>query len=225
MKKLLILGDYGSEGFHRFEGADQVLADTLSGDFEVTLCADYAGLTYDDLRQYALVISYCNEQWCDKTSQDLVAAILTYVVNGGCFLPLHFGGCLAKSLRTSPFERGGKQYELCTLIGGRFTMQHPPYTVLEIYPVGDHPANRGAVPFTIEEEPYVFDMGVFGDRTVLYEYKYGSKTIPAFWFDRFGKGLGAYLFIGHDRYILSNENVKRMIRSFAVWAAGRSEEE
>ena len=219
MRNVLIIGDYVADSFHPFKGMDSELAAILGPDYSCTFESDYGRLDYSDLSGYDLLLSYAEGPWCENCNTGFVAALLTYVVNGGIFMPIHFGGCFGKDMRKGPMERDAKWHELISLTGGRFNMFHPVYSAIDIVPDSPgHPACSGIAPFVVEEEPYMFEMGSFGDIKHLFSAHYGNLHLPVFWYADFGSGIAATLTLGHSVSVMKVPEVRQMIRQFADWA-------
>ncbi len=89
MKEILLIGRYGSGEYHTLNGVDTAIKDALGADFHVEILEDCTALSYEKLKQYDGVIL---QAWNGYESEDLVAAVITYVINGGFFFPFHVAG-------------------------------------------------------------------------------------------------------------------------------------
>ncbi|MBB3112772.1 hypothetical protein FHS18_004874 [Paenibacillus phyllosphaerae] len=206
----LLLGDMTNPQYHPLQGAMDELKEIFGETLELTVTEDYGKLRASELAPFDLVISY-SDAWQIKKTREEVAGLLSYVSNGGGLLVIHNG----ISLQCDP--------ELAQLIGGRFT-GHPAYTELSFHKVAGaagHEIMQGIEGFTMEEEPYRFDLDPIGERTLLMEYEHEGERWPAAWAHDFGLGRVAYLMPGHHNPSFKNETYRRLIRQAGLWAIRR----
>lgn len=209
-KKAIFLGDFNDANYHPATKIDQQIIKLLEDQFNITVEEEYTDLSYTTLKHYDLVINYA-DRWDKRGSLQAVGALAAYAATGGGVLGLHSG--IISSLDKYP--------EVPMLFGARF-LEHPPYTALD-YAVTDesktHPAVQGIEPFTMDEEPYFFEMCNFAKRELLMTYTYQNKQYPAAWTVQFGQGNIIYLSQGHDIKTFKNKNMQKLIRQSAGWAA------
>lgn len=207
----LALGSYSQVKYHPFEGVDRQLQEILAGEAEVQCSEDFNLLNPDKLKTYRLLISYA-EFSDEPVSDEQTAALLSYVAGGGGLLVIHNG----ISLQRRP--------ELSALIGARFT-GHPPFGPLPVtVKEKDHPVMEGIGSFTMEEEPYYFELGGLLKPDILAEYEHDGALRPAVWCHAFGLGRVLYLMPGHHLPSFHEEPFRRMIRQGARWCAGGTTE-
>lgn len=143
--KAIALGNYSDAKYHPFTEVDRQIEASLQDVADVHSTDDYNVLNHEALQEYQLFISYTEFSQVALPSEQ-IAALLSYVANGGGLLVIHNGISLQRS------------QELGAMIGARFT-GHPEFTTLPITVCEpDHPVVRGIEPFEIDEEPYRFDM-------------------------------------------------------------------
>ncbi len=205
MKKILVLGDYTLATWHPLTGVDEALKGILS-DYELTITEDYAGLSAQELAKYDVVINYI-DAWGKRGSSDLAGAFLQYVSGGGAMLALH-NGIIA---RNTP--------EMEQLIGGRF-LGHPQQRMLT-YTVKDvHPISKNLPEFSIDEEPYQFELDNLVKPVMLLTYKLEDKDCPAAWVRSFGKGKVVFLSMGHSYKSFASEGFCELIRRSVLFCCG-----
>lgn len=204
--KALALGNYTDVKYHPFEKVDREIEGCLEDVAQVTSTGDYNVLQKDTLNSYQLFISYT--EFADQPlSQEQVAALLDYVVNGGGLLVIHNGISLQKNK------------ELMALIGAKFT-GHPDFTTLSIESfLSDHPIMKGIEPYEIADEPYRFDLLPHFDTTILAHYKHEDKLWPAAWAHDYGLGRVVYLMNGHQLSCFSVQPFRQLIKQAGLWAA------
>jgi len=202
MKKALLLGDYKSAQWHSMRGVDEELRRILEG-LDVTVSEEYPYLKLEDLRAYGLIVNYI-DAWDKRAGSDFAGALMGYVAAGGALLTLH-NGIIAHS---SP--------EMEQLIGASFK-GHPPHEVLEYVYAGAHPIMKDVQSFSIDEEPYEFEMDNLARVHVIMEYVYMGKKYPAAWVRGYGRGKTCYLSMGHEPASFANEGCANLLRRSALW--------
>jgi len=205
MNNVLLLGDYEDSYWHPLNGVDDEIKRILSG-YEVTVCADYAGLTLEKLREYDVVVNYI-DAWQKNGSATLAGTFLCYVAGGGAMLTIH-NGIIAPG-----------HPELGQMTGAAFTT-HPPHEVIAYEAVGGHPITDAQEPFSIDEEPYQFNMDPLADVTMLMEYVYHGERYPAAWLRAFGSGKICYLSLGHNAESFKEAGFERLIKRSVMWLTG-----
>jgi type 1 glutamine amidotransferase len=202
-KKAIVIGNYTNVAWHPLKGPDKELADILR-DFEVEFTEDYDRFKNEIICQYDLCVSYTE----DRLTDEQVAGLLTYVLNGGGLLAIH-NGIVVEA-----------RHEAAHLAGGRFRY-HPDQKVLTYEPTEtDHIIMEGIESFDIMEEPYQFDLDNLLETTLLLEYESEGKKWPAAWAHSYGLGRVVYLSPGHQADSFKNPMYRNLIRRSALWAAG-----
>ena len=206
--KALALGSYSEVKYHPFEGVDRELQNILEHDMELTCSEDLTLLNQKELSGYPLVIAY-TEFSDHPLPQDQVAALISYVANGGGLLVIHNGISLQRN------------QELELMLGARFT-HHPDFTALSVtISQPEHPIMQGIEDFVIEDEPYYFEHLPHLQTTILAEYLHDGAMRQAAWCHEFGLGRVVYFMPGHHLPSFSVEPFRQMIRQGALWAAAK----
>jgi type 1 glutamine amidotransferase len=207
--KALALGHYEDAKYHPFQGVDKELELIFKERIDVACTDRYDKLETSELAKYRLFISFAEFMEEQPLPATQVAALLSYVANGGGLLAIHNGISLQRN------------DELACMLGGRFT-SHPPLTTLPITPTdNDHPILHGLDSFAIDDEPYRFDMNPLMTATVLAEYEHEGRRWPAAWAHSYGLGRVVYLMPGHGLSSFSVEAYRRFILNAGLWAAGQ----
>ncbi|NLK86746.1 MAG: ThuA domain-containing protein [Clostridiaceae bacterium] len=202
MKKAIILGNYTNVSYHPLKGPDKELKEILKT-FETELTEDYDRFRETSLRSFDLCVSYTE----DRLSDEQVAGLCSYVLNGGGLLAIHNGISV------------NARYEAAHLIGGRFS-SHPDQKVLTYKPVGTgHAILEGIESFSMQEEPYQFDIDNLIETTVLLEYESEGRQWPAAWAHSYGLGRVVYLSPGHIADSFMDPVYRKLILQSALWAA------
>lgn len=205
--RALALGSYTEVKYHPFTGVDREFQKLLSPDLQVEASEDYTLLNQEYLAGCRLVIAY-TEFSDHKINPAQSGALLSYVAGGGGLLVVHNGISLQRN------------QELGAMLGAYFT-HHPAFTSLHMnIPGREHPIMQGIQEFTIEDEPYYFDMHPYFETTVLAEYLHDGIMRQAAWCHEFGLGRVVYLMPGHHLPSFSVEPFRQMIRRGGLWAAG-----
>ncbi|MCL2741421.1 MAG: ThuA domain-containing protein [Oscillospiraceae bacterium] len=211
-KKALHLGDGHGPGPHSYEWISGTLRSIVGGDMDSEHIADVAGLDMGTLGKYDLIINYMGGWTPEKAPKKALAAILSYVLNGGGMLGVHCG-VVAPTKGCS---------EINHMFSARFT-GHPAMrdiTFKAAEGAGAHPIMEGFKPFTVFEEPYTFRMDEMGEVTLLMEFEHEGKAVPGGWVNAFGLGKVAYLVPGHDKGVFEDPGFAAVLRRAAQWAAG-----
>lgn len=202
-KKAIVIGNYTNVAWHPLDGPDRELAEILE-DFGVESTEDYDRFRYDSLSKYDLCVAYTENRLTDEQ----VAGLMTYVLNGGGLLAIHTGIVVEA------------RFEAAHLAGGRFRY-HPEQKVLTYMPTGSgHVIMEGIESFDIMEEPYQFDIDNLIETTLLLEYESEGKKWPAAWAHGYGLGRVVYLSPGHQLASFTVPMYRKLIRRSALWAAG-----
>ncbi|GGA32253.1 ThuA domain-containing protein [Paenibacillus physcomitrellae] len=207
--KTLLLGDQAEAPYHPLGAVRETLTALLGTDYQVEATEERARLAADrlTLSEYGLCISY-TDSWKRVPHARETAGLIQYVAGGGGLLAIHNG----ISLQAAP--------ELAQLIGGKFT-GHPKYTGLEFRPTeAEHPASSGLKGFTMDEEPYRFELDPLAQIEVLLTYSHEGQDWPAAWARNYGLGRVVFLMPGHHLPSFQHEGYQPWIAQAARWAAG-----
>ncbi len=202
-KRAVLFGDYSQPHWHPVDGIDREITTMLADSYALHCTEEYGACTRSDLEAFDLLITYA-DCWQEKTSAQLVDAVLAYVSGGGGLVCIHNGIIMG-------------DYELAQMVGAKFT-HHPPYQRLAFRPTGDHPILAGIGTFAMDEEPYQFALDPFTERTMLLEYEWDRQWWPAGWVHTFGRGRIVYLAPGHDVEAFRNQTFRRLIVNSCHWA-------
>ncbi|MFS0723607.1 ThuA domain-containing protein [Paenibacillus sp. 1P07SE] len=206
--RTLLIGDQETAPYHPLEAVQDRILALLGGAFAVTASAGRHLLREDSLSAYELCISY-TDSWDQAPAPEETAGLLRFVAGGGGLLVIHNG----ISLQASP--------ELCQLIGARF-IGHPPFASLPFSVAApEHPIAKGLEPFTMEEEPYRFELDPLSELDILLTYEHEGEDWPAAWTRTYGLGRVAYLMPGHHAPSFDHQAYQVWIVQAAGWAAGR----
>ncbi|GAB6931174.1 hypothetical protein JCM10914A_51570 [Paenibacillus sp. JCM 10914] len=207
--KAIALGQYEGARYHPFTLVDDEIKAIFSDVMEIECTEDYAALQADKLKTYDLFISYA-EFSDQEITEEQAQALVSYVEDGGGLLVIHNGISLQRNK------------QLAQLIGGRFT-GHPEYTALPIrYNQGcHHPVIAGLQDFTMDEEPYRFELSPHESTIIIADYEHEGERWPAAWVHTYGAGRVVYLMPGHHLPSFQIEEVRKLIRNGGMWAAGK----
>ncbi|MBQ6239481.1 MAG: ThuA domain-containing protein [Firmicutes bacterium] len=185
MRQALLLGDTVAP-YHPVGGVMKVLQRVYDGVFDITLEEDYGNLTLDRLKSYDMVISYI-DNWGVKGSRKAVAALVSYVADGGNLLALHNGMVMTRDC-----------HEFALLLGARF-LGHPSQVLIDYSRTDvDHPISERFEDFKTTEESYQFDFDDFTEKQVLVQSRYAKSSVPAVWCHRYGWGKVVCVVPGHQ---------------------------
>ncbi|MGO4547218.1 ThuA domain-containing protein [Paenibacillus sp. 2TAB23] len=203
----IALGHYSDARYHPFNEIDKEIEQIFEGKIQVESTDRYERLNTDSLSVCELFISYTEFIKEKPLPAEQVAALLSFVANGGGLLAIHNGISLQRN------------DELASMLGARFT-GHPAFTSLSVQ-IRDysHPIMHGINPFTIEDEPYRFSFSPLLQTTVLAEYEHEGKLWPAAWAHEFGRGRIVYLMPGHQLSSFKIEAYRKLILNSGLWAA------
>jgi len=205
MKKVLLIGDYVNWQWHPLHGVDEEIKRILEG-FDVTVTEDYPYLKLEDMQKYELIVNYA-DALDRRGNADFAGALLGYVAGGGALLSVH-NGILTASIP-----------ELIQLIGAKFT-GHPPQEVLEYVYSNSHPIMKAVDSFSIDEEPYEFELDNLAGVNIIMDYVYKDEKYPAVWLRGYGKGRTCYIQPGHTPGSFADEGFSNLFRRAALWCVG-----
>ncbi|WP_211748510.1 ThuA domain-containing protein [Paenibacillus sp. Marseille-Q4541] len=204
--RALALGNYKDAKYHPFTHVDTELQTIFKDHGSMECTEQYEVMDNNILAEYNLFISY-TEFGEEEISDEKASAVEDYVKNGGGFLVIHNGISM---------QRNDK---LARLIGGKFT-GHPEYTTLPIViNEGTHPIVDGLSSFSMEEEPYRFELALHLETVILAEYEHDGQKWPAAWAHTHGQGRIVYLMPGHHLPSFQVGPYQELIRRAGLWAA------
>ncbi|MCX7710592.1 MAG: ThuA domain-containing protein [Clostridia bacterium] len=205
-KNAIVIGDITRVKYHPLKGVDDELSGILEEEFSIQFSEDYEVFNLEKLKNYDLCISYV-DCWDEKITPGQTGALLAYVGQGGGLLVIHNGISLQN------------RYELCQMIGAKFT-GHPPMTSLNFRnEAPQHPIMIDVEAFEIVEEPYRFEFDNFTEKTILLAYEYEGVSYPAGWTHEFGEGRIVYLAPGHQVSSFKSPEYRKVILKSGLWAA------
>jgi len=201
--KVLFLGD---KGHHRpADRAKQLIPVLARRGIDVRYTDDVAELNLENLKKYQALILYAN---IDNITPGQAEALLTYVAEGGGFVPLH---CASFCFRNSP--------EVVALIGGQFK-SHGTGVFRDEIVEREHPIMKGFGGIESWDETYVHAKHNPKDRIVL-AYRVDDKgQEPYTWVRTHGKGRVFYTAWGHDQRTWGNAGFQNLVERGIRWAAG-----
>ena len=178
---VLFLGD---KGLHRPGDRYAQLAPIFAGrGVDVTYTEKVSDLNPDTLAKYNALVIYANTT---QISKDQEKALLSYVADGGGFVPLH---CASFCFLNSP--------EYISLVGAQFQKHGTgQFDTTVVDP--NHPITKGLEPFRTWDETYVHSKHNTKDRHVLQTRDDTSGSEPWTWVRTHGKGRVFYTAYGHD---------------------------
>lgn len=191
---------------HESEHHDaQVYATTLSKYlFEKGVEMEFAYspevLSTDYLKNFDALIIYANHDSITDTQNN---ALLSFVEDGGAFLPLH---CASACFTNSS--------EYIDLVGGQFK-SHGVDSFITEFAKPDHPILKGIVPFYAKDETYVHS-NLSDDKEII--IMRGDE--PWTWTREQGKGKVFYTAYGHDENTWNLPQFQQMIFNALKWTTG-----
>jgi type 1 glutamine amidotransferase len=203
-RRACILGDYTNPAWHPFDPIDKELTAILGDHIVVDCTEDYNSLDSTRIRDYDLYISYA-DKWKEAITPEQTAGLISYVSKGGGLVVIHSGISLQK------------RPEVCHMIGAKFT-GHPPYRSIDIeIAAPEHDILQGVEGFTIDDEPYQYELVPYTDRTILLEYEHEGVKIPAAWAHEYGLGRVVYLMPGHNAGPFGIPAYRTIIKQSCDW--------
>ncbi len=170
---------------------------------DFTYTEDLKDLNRDVLDRYDAVMMYGN--WMQNEPMDSAQekALVSYVEEGGAFLPIH---CASACF--------GKSDAFIKLVGGRFK-SHGAGVFKTTITAPDHPIMRGYEGFETWDETYVHDRHG-DDRTILQR----REDEPWTWVRQQGKGRVFYTAYGHDMRCWGQAGFHELLRRAVLWSVG-----
>jgi len=198
MKKIIIIGDTVApyHFLHCVFPLSKVLAEE-----NLTFSNDYAYFTR--LGEYDLLINYV-EAWFKELSDEQSKGLIDYLNGGGKMLSIHTGMSIQKT-------------EALAHVHGATFLDHPPYCEITVNLKKGHPLTEGIADYTVNDEPYHFE--VKEEMDTFASYVYDGTVIPAAWEKPYGKGKLIYLMSGHDEQVFHNEEYQKLIKKCVEYLA------
>lgn len=191
--------------YHPLGGVEPVLRSILAEDFALRFTEDTGELA-TGLVGERLVVAYADE-WANALADEAAAGLIDFVSRGGGLLVLHNGICWAKQPR------------LRALLGGVFT-GHPEPEVMAYGFVGTHPIGAGRAGFSMQEEPYRYDLDPGAETGVFLRYEQAGQRWAAGWALEHGAGRVVNLQPGHRAAAFEVPGYAALVRCSARWCAG-----
>lgn len=205
--KVLFLGDQG--GHRPRERFDLVAPIFARRGIQLVYTEAMTDIRLENLQKYNALLVYANIDEIDRESEQ---AILTYVRQGGGFVPIHSASfCFRNS------------QDMVKLIGAQFREHGTGVfrTQLET----DHPINRSYAGFESWDETYVHHLHNPENRTVL-SYRVDERgREPWTWVRDEGQGKVFYTAWGHDQRTWSRPGFHNLLERGIRWVAGQDPEE
>ena len=207
MKTVLILVNNKTQKVQGYERTVEYLKDTLASPYGIEVinidesCAPYR------FSQYLFVVYWCMDS-DDGAPKDLIAALVTYTVQGGSLLGFAQG--VASSM---PKEM---QFMFCA----KFT-KNMEATLFEICALKTHQISAGLEPTETNAQCSAFS---FDENTRLEKIaalKSQSETYPILWVNRYGLGRTAGFAAGTEADFLSKTEIQRLLRRTGLWLQGK----
>ncbi len=201
---LLFLGDNGPHQPAR--RAAELLPALASRGIDATYTDDVEGtLNSQRLAEYDGLILYAN---IDRITDQQADALLSYVSDGGGFIPLH---CASFCFRNND--------KIVALIGAQFRRHGTGvFSVSPTDAAADHPIMKGYRSFESWDETYVHTKHNEANRTVLEYRQEGVTHEPWTWVRTHGDGRVFYTAWGHDRRTFSEPGFHNLVERGIRWA-------
>ncbi|QDV23110.1 Trehalose utilization [Aureliella helgolandensis] len=206
--QVLFLGD---QGHHNPQGLSAALTPPLAAEgIHITYTENLSDLNLANLKNYDGLLVYAN---IDELPPEQEAALLTYVAEGGGFIPLH---CASYCFRNSA--------PVVDLIGAQFSQHGGESFATEIVQPS-HPIMEGFSGFSSWDETYVHTKHNERNRVVLEVRKQGVQAEgkdaePWTWVRTHGGGRVFYTAWGHDTRTWSHPGFQNLLMRGIRWACG-----
>jgi len=203
-KKILVIGNYTQVQYHPLMGVDKELEAIFGSEYALTCTEDLSVLHPERLTQYGLCISYM-DAWNYTVPKAPIAALISYVVNGGGLLVLHTGISLQH------------HYEFALMVGAKFTTHPAMETLTYRITAPEHPIMQGLSSFAVYEEPYQYILDNLAEREILLDYTLNGQQFPAAWVVNYGLGRVVYLMIGHTKESFLDPTYRAVVLRSGRW--------
>lgn len=202
--EVIFLGD---NGHHQPQLRYRELAPVLKRrGIELTYTDDMNVLDEARLKNADALLVYAN---IDNISEKHAKALLSYVSNGGGFVPLH---CASFCFRNNP--------EVVKLIGAQFK-RHGTGVFRTSIVKPDHELMAGFTGFESWDETYVHHLHSEEGRTVLEVRTDNEGSEPWTWVSTHGKGKVFYTAWGHDSRTWTNPGFQNLVERGIRYVTGR----
>lgn len=203
--RVLFLGD--DQGHEPSVRLRDVARPMLDRGIELFYTSDLRDINPENLRRYDAVLHYANyhEPHYPKTDPGVIEALISYVEEGGGFVPVHSA---SGNFRDSD--------EFIALLGGAFE-SHGTGTFQTRIAEPDHEIMQGFEGFESWDETYVHQKHNEQNRTVL---SYRDQE-PWTWIRSQGEGRVFYTAWGHDERTWQNPGFHELLERGIRWAAGQ----
>ena len=199
--RVLFLGDNG--GHRPAERAKQLIPVMLDRGIHITYTEDVArALTRETLDRYDALLLFAN---IDTITDPQAAALLSYVADGGGFVPIHSASYCFRN-----------NAEVVALIGGQF-MRHGDGVFRTRIAEPEHPIMQGMEPIESWDETYEHRLHNEENRIVL-SYR---EEEPYTWVRTHGEGRVFYTAWGHDHRTWGHPGFQDLIERGIRWSAGQ----
>lgn len=202
--QVLFLGDDG--GHEPSVRLRDIARPMLDRGIELYYTSDLNDISLENLQKYDAVLHYANYHEPDypQTDPDIIEALVTYVEDGGGFVPIH---------SASGNFRDSQQF--ISLLGGAFE-SHETGTFQTRIAEPDHEIMQGFDGFESWDETYVHQQHNEENRTVL-SYR---EDEPWTWIRTQGEGRVFYTAWGHDERTWQNQGFHDLLERGIRWASG-----
>ena len=174
MKKALLIRGRSGRYASPPDAVAHVLQDLFDGMYALDCTQEYALLSAEQLRQYHTVILTAAD-WAHSGSKASAAALVQYVVSGGCVLAI------------GDFLKASNCFELDCLFGKRWIGESTP-CLLDFSAAGSHPITERTESFSLVEYTNFYELDpILQPQTVL-QLTYAGKQYPAAWCHTYGWG-------------------------------------
>ncbi len=202
---VLFLGD--DQGHEPSVRLRDVTRSMLDRGIELFYTSDLNDINLENLRKYDAVLHYANyhDPHYPETDPDMMDDLITYVEEGGAFVPIHSA---SGNFRDSE--------KFIALLGGAFE-SHETDTFQTRIAEPDHEIMQGFEGFESWDETYVHQKHNEENRTVL-SYR---DDEPWTWIRTQGEGRVFYTAWGHDERTWQNQGFHDLLERGIRWAAGQ----
>lgn len=207
--EVLFLGDDGDH--EPAERLRDVARPMLDRGIELVYTSDIEDLRLENLQQYDALLLYANYHEPDypELPSEVEEALITYVEEGGGFIPVH---------SASGNFRDSEAY--AALLGGQFASHGEGEFTTQIAEP-DHEIMQGFEGVESWDETYVHQNHNEENRTVLsHRERENGELEPYTWIRTQGEGRVFYTAWGHDERTWQNEGFHELLERGIRWAAG-----
>ena len=204
--KVLFLGHASTQHNSRVNHW-KLIPQFLRSGIEMTYSENLEDMNSVTLEKYDALIMYANYLTCTPEQEK---ALISYVENGGGFVPLH---CASWCFANSP--------AFTELVGARFSRHNTGWFTTKFSEGKEtHESLGGIKEFETWDETYVHK-DFNPDRTDLQFRVEGDKKEPWTWVRTQGEGRVFYTAYGHDGPVWENINFHQLVAAGTIWASGK----